>query len=84
MVSFKLNGKPVSANSEDATPLLWVIRDELKLTGTKYGCGVSQCGACTVHVNGKAVRSCVTTLGAVVGTHAGPGTVGFFWFDDRE
>jgi len=67
MVSFKLNGKPVSANSEDATPLLWVIRDELKLTGTKYGCGVSQCGACTVHVNGKAVRSCVTTLGSVKG-----------------
>src|SRR5919206_4079409 len=67
MVSFKLNGKPVSASSEDSTPLLWVIRDELKLTGTKYGCGVSQCGACTVHVNGKAVRSCVTTLGAVKG-----------------
>ena len=67
MVSFKLNGKPVSANSEDSTPLLWVIRDELKLTGTKYGCGVSQCGACTVHVNGKAVRSCVTTLGSVKG-----------------
>ena len=67
MVSFKLNGKPVSAASEDSTPLLWVIRDELKLTGTKYGCGVSQCGACTVHVNGKAVRSCVTTLGSVKG-----------------
>ena len=67
MVRFTLNGKPVSAQSEDGTPLLWVIRDELKLTGTKYGCGVSQCGACTVHVNGKAMRSCVTTLGAVKG-----------------
>src|SRR5436190_5516049 len=67
MVRFTLNGRPVSAQSEDSTPLLWVIRDELKLTGTKYGCGVSQCGACTVHIDGKAVRSCVTTLGAVKG-----------------
>jgi isoquinoline 1-oxidoreductase alpha subunit len=67
MVRFTLNGKPVSAQSEDSTPLLWVIRDELKLTGTKYGCGVAQCGACTVHVNGKAVRSCVTTVGSVKG-----------------
>ncbi|HUQ76199.1 MAG TPA: (2Fe-2S)-binding protein [Burkholderiales bacterium] len=67
MVRFTLNGKPVSAQSEDSTPLLWVVRDELKLTGTKYGCGVSQCGACTVHVDGKAVRSCVTTLGSVKG-----------------
>ena len=67
MVRFSLNGKTVSAQSEDSTPLLWVIRDELKLTGTKYGCGVAQCGACTVHINGKAVRSCVTTLGSVKG-----------------
>jgi len=67
MVRFTLNGKPVSAQSEDSTPLLWVIRDELKLTGTKYGCGIAQCGACTVHVNGKAVRSCSTTLGTVHG-----------------
>ena len=67
MVSFTLNGKPVSAQSEDSTPLLWVIRDELNLPGTKFGCGIAQCGACTVHVNGKAVRSCSTTLGAVKG-----------------
>ena len=67
MVSFTLNGKPVSAQSEDSTPLLWVIRDELSLPGTKFGCGIAQCGACTVHVNGKAVRSCSTTLGSVKG-----------------
>jgi isoquinoline 1-oxidoreductase alpha subunit len=67
MVSFTLNGKQVSARSEDSTPLLWVIRDELKLTGTKFGCGIAQCGACTVHVNGKAVRSCVTPLSTVKG-----------------
>src|SRR2546430_2998665 len=67
MVSFVLNGKQVSARSEDSTPLLWVIRDELKLTGTKFGCGAALCGACTVHVNGKAVRSCTTQLGTVKG-----------------
>jgi isoquinoline 1-oxidoreductase subunit alpha len=68
MVSFVLNGKPVSARSEESTPLLWVIRDELKLTGTKFGCGAALCGACTVHVNGKAVRSCTTPLASVKGT----------------
>jgi isoquinoline 1-oxidoreductase alpha subunit len=67
MVSFTLNGKAVSAKAEGGTPLLWVIRDELKLTGTKYGCGAAYCGACTVHINGKAAHSCVTTLSSVAG-----------------
>src|ERR687896_353713 len=67
MVSFVLNGKQVAPRSEDSTPLLWVIRDELKLTGTKFGCGAALCGACTVHVDGKAVRACVTPLSSVKG-----------------
>jgi isoquinoline 1-oxidoreductase subunit alpha len=67
MVVFNLNGKRVSSKSEPDTPLLWVLRDELKLTGTKYGCGMALCGACTVHVNGKAVRSCMTPVSAVKG-----------------
>ena len=67
MVAFNLNGKPVSVEADSKTPLLWVVRDHLKLTGTKYGCGVAQCGACTVRVDGAAVRSCVTPLAAVAG-----------------
>ena len=66
-VNFKINGKAVSANAEPDTPLLWVIRDELGMTGTKFGCGASYCGACTVHVNGKPVRSCQTKLSTVEG-----------------
>jgi isoquinoline 1-oxidoreductase alpha subunit len=65
MVSFTLNEKPVSVEVDPKTPLLWVIRDHVGLTGTKYGCGASLCGACTVHVNGRAQRSCVTPISAV-------------------
>ena len=67
MAAFTVNGKPVSVKAEPATPLLWVLRDELKLTGTKYGCGASLCGACTVHVDGAAVRACVTPVSAIEG-----------------
>jgi isoquinoline 1-oxidoreductase alpha subunit len=67
MVRFTVNGKRYTQDSDDNTPLLWVLRDELKLTGTKYGCGVAQCGACTVHVDGVATRACVTPLSAVRG-----------------
>jgi isoquinoline 1-oxidoreductase alpha subunit len=66
-VKFHVNGKAVEAQAEPDTPLLWVIRDELGLTGTKFGCGASYCGACTVHVNGTAVRSCQTPLSTVSG-----------------
>ena len=60
MVAFNINGKRVSVTAEPDTPLLWAVRDHLKLTGTKFGCGAGLCGACTVHVNGEAVRSCQT------------------------
>ena len=66
-VNFQVNGKAVSANAEPDTPLLWVIRDELGMTGTKFGCGLALCGACTVHLNGQAVRSCQTPLSRVAG-----------------
>jgi isoquinoline 1-oxidoreductase alpha subunit len=66
-VMFNINGKPVSVDARPDTPLLWIIREHLKLTGTKYGCGAAQCGSCTVHVDGKAVRSCQTPLGEVAG-----------------
>lgn len=67
-IQLNINGKMVSVNAEEGTPLLWVLRDELKMTGTKYGCGVAQCGACTVHVDGAPARSCqlpVESLGGV-------------------
>jgi isoquinoline 1-oxidoreductase alpha subunit len=67
MATFQLNGRPVTAKSPDDSPLLWTIRDEIGLKGTKFGCGVAQCGACTVHLEGKAIRSCVTPLAAVAG-----------------
>jgi len=65
MIEFTLNGKPVSLDIKPDTPLLWVIRDSINLTGTKYGCGAGLCGACTVHVNGKALRSCSIKAGDV-------------------
>jgi len=64
-MEFTLNGNPVSLDISDDTPLLWVLRDHANLTGTKYGCGAGLCGACTVHVNGRAMRSCSITVGAV-------------------
>ena len=64
-IKLKINGKSREVNSEADTPLLWVIRDELNLVGTKFGCGVASCGACTVHMDGKPQRSCVFPVGAV-------------------
>ncbi len=65
--SLKINGKTTTVQAEPDTPLLWVIRDEVGLTGTKFGCGASLCGACTVHLDGVAVRSCQTPLSAAAG-----------------
>ena len=67
MISFTLNNRQVAVDAEPTTPLLWAIRDRIGLTGTKYGCGAGLCGACTVHVDGRAVRSCTTPLAAVEG-----------------
>jgi isoquinoline 1-oxidoreductase subunit alpha len=67
MIKLNVNGRVQNVDVEPEMPLLWVIRDELKLAGTKYGCGIAQCGACTVHIDGQAVRSCVTPVGTVAG-----------------
>lgn len=67
MISFNLNGKPAKVDADPNTPLLWVLRDHLHLTGTKYGCGMALCGACTVHLDGQAVRSCVTPISMASG-----------------
>ncbi|UAJ08740.1 (2Fe-2S)-binding protein [Glacieibacterium megasporae] len=67
MTSFTINGRAVTTDAEDDTPLLWVIRDGVGLTGTKFGCGIGMCGACTVHVGGRATRSCITPLASVAG-----------------
>src|SRR5881394_2796025 len=67
MVSLNINGKDYQADVDPRMPLLWVLRDVLGLTGTKYGCGIAQCGACTVHVDGKGRRSCVLPVGSVAG-----------------
>ena len=65
MIALSINGKSYSVDVESDTPLLWVIRDTVGLTGTKYGCGIAQCGACTVHINGVATRSCQVPVGSV-------------------
>lgn len=67
MATLTVNGKKMPVEADPDTPLLWVLRDHLDLTGTKYGCGMALCGACTVHVNGEATRSCTTPLSAVAG-----------------
>jgi len=67
MIELKVNGRSVRVDTEPEMPLLWVLRDELGLTGTKYACGVAACGACTVHVDGAPVRSCVMPVSAVAG-----------------
>jgi len=68
-ITVTVNGKARSITDSPDTPLLWVLRDTLGLTGTKFGCGIAQCGACTVHINGVATRSCVTPIAAVAGKH---------------
>ncbi|AOY91499.1 (2Fe-2S)-binding protein [Cupriavidus sp. USMAA2-4] len=67
MTTLEINGKPQELNVDPATPLLWALRENLHLTGTKFGCGIASCGACTVHINGQATRSCVTPVSAVAG-----------------
>ena len=66
-MNLSVNGKSVAVDAAPDTPLLWVLRDHLEMTGTKFGCGMALCGACTVHVDGKPTRSCVTPLSAVTG-----------------
>jgi len=67
MLNLEINGKTTPVDAEPDTPLLWVLRDTLRLTGTKYGCGMALCGACTIHLDGQAVRSCITPLSAAAG-----------------
>lgn len=67
MATLKINGQAVTVDAEDDTPLLWVIREQVGLTGTKYGCGIAQCGTCTIHIDGSPVRSCVYPVGALNG-----------------
>lgn len=66
-IDFKINGKPTSIDLDPAMPLLWVVRDELKLTATKFGCGMAMCGACTLHIDGEAVRSCSVPVETIAG-----------------
>jgi isoquinoline 1-oxidoreductase alpha subunit len=68
MERLTINGKTIDVDVDPSTPLLWAIREQVGLTGTKYGCGIAQCGACTVHIDGKAVRSCVVPVAGAAGT----------------
>lgn len=68
-IRFTVNGKPQTMDVDPNMPLLWVIRDTLNMTGTKFGCGMALCGACTVHINGAAIRSCITPISSVEGKH---------------
>ena len=67
MISFELNSRPASFDGDPATPLLWVLRDHLQLTGTKFGCGIGLCGACTVHIDGRAQRACILPVSIAAG-----------------
>lgn len=67
MITLKVNGQERSVNADPDTPILWVLRDELGLVGTKFGCGLAQCGSCTVHMNGKTIRSCSTPIASAAG-----------------
>jgi isoquinoline 1-oxidoreductase subunit alpha len=67
MITLDINGKQVTTDAAEDTPLLWVLRDNLQMTGTKFGCGMAQCGACTVHIDGQATRSCVLPISGVAG-----------------
>jgi isoquinoline 1-oxidoreductase alpha subunit len=69
MITLYINGTKTKVDAEPGTPLLWVLRDNLQLTGTKYSCGIAECGACTVHLDGRAVRSCVTPVSMASGKH---------------
>jgi isoquinoline 1-oxidoreductase alpha subunit len=66
VLTLRVNGKTYQVDAEPATPLLWVLRDSIGLTGTKYGCGIAQCGSCTVHVDGRAIRSCILPVSAAL------------------
>ena len=67
MVTLNINGRDMQVDADESTPVLWALRDNLNMTGTKFGCGAALCGACTVHLNGAPVRSCVTPISAAVG-----------------
>ncbi|ESH89102.1 (2Fe-2S)-binding protein [Cupriavidus sp. HPC(L)] len=67
MTTLEINGKPMQVDADPSTPLLWALRDQLRMTGTKFGCGIAACGACTVHMNGQPIRACVTPISALQG-----------------